>query len=164
MSENPHPCAISAMVRGIGWIFKGNPATREPPGQNETVKRGILFGENRIGVSDAYSNDIGYFCPSMSGSASFASTTERICLSNGAFKFETRTVALPIVLAKDSPISRARDCRPFPPLWKPSSQRAMAVLRLSKAPDHRPPVRPSRDARSTRGFHRSVRVARDAEP
>ena len=40
-------------------VFKSNPATREPSGQNETVKRGILFGENRIGVSDAYSNDIG---------------------------------------------------------------------------------------------------------
>ena len=40
-------------------LFKSNPAPRESSGQNETVKRGILFGENRIGVSDAYSNDIG---------------------------------------------------------------------------------------------------------
>ena len=40
-------------------VFKSKPATREPSGQNETVKRGILFGKKRIGVSDAYSNDIG---------------------------------------------------------------------------------------------------------
>jgi hypothetical protein len=44
---------------GLVGIFKSKPATREPSGENQTVKRGILFGKQRIGISEAYSNDIG---------------------------------------------------------------------------------------------------------
>jgi hypothetical protein len=40
-------------------VSKSEPATREPSGQNETVKRGILFCKQRIGVSDGYSNESG---------------------------------------------------------------------------------------------------------
>jgi hypothetical protein len=55
----PSLCNFGYRSRDLVGVFKSNPATREPSGQNETVKRGILFGEYRIGVSDAYSNNIG---------------------------------------------------------------------------------------------------------
>jgi len=55
----PSLCNFGYGSRDLVGVFKSDPATREASGQNEAVKRGILFGENRIGVSDVYSNDIG---------------------------------------------------------------------------------------------------------
>ncbi len=55
----PSLCNFGYGSMDLVGVFKSNPATREPSGQNETVKRGFLFGKKRIGVSDAYSNDIG---------------------------------------------------------------------------------------------------------
>jgi hypothetical protein len=55
----PSLCNFSYGSMDLDGLFKSQPATREPSGQNETVKRGILFGKKSIGVSDAYSNDIG---------------------------------------------------------------------------------------------------------
>ena len=55
----PSLCNFGYGSTDLARLFKSKPATHEPSGQNETVKRGILFGKKRIGVSDAYSNDIG---------------------------------------------------------------------------------------------------------
>jgi len=57
----PSLCDVGYGSMDLVGVFKSKPATREPSGQNETVKRGILFGKKRIGVSDAYSNYIGNF-------------------------------------------------------------------------------------------------------
>jgi hypothetical protein len=57
--KTPSLCNLGYGSMDLVGLFKGKPATRESSGQNERVKRGILFGKKRIGVSDAYSKDIG---------------------------------------------------------------------------------------------------------
>jgi len=61
--KSPSLCNFGYGSMNLVGVFKSQSATREPPGQNEAVKRGILFSEKRIGVSDAYSNEIGDLLP-----------------------------------------------------------------------------------------------------
>ena len=59
IQKPPSLCNFGYGSMDLVRVFKSEPATREPSRQNETVKRGILFRKKRIGVSDAYSNEIG---------------------------------------------------------------------------------------------------------